>query len=51
MTPKPKTYEPVDGYSRELKQAADIAQRHRVATLVEIAARRPWIRGRPSHET
>jgi chromosome segregation ATPase len=31
-----KTYEPVDGYSRELNQAADIAQRHRVATLVEI---------------
>lgn len=33
---KAKTYQPVDGYSRELNQAADIAQRHRVATLVEI---------------
>jgi septal ring factor EnvC (AmiA/AmiB activator) len=33
---KAKDYEPVDGYSRELKQAADIAQRHRVATLVDL---------------
>lgn len=31
-----KAFEPVDGYSRELNQAADIAQRHRVATLVEV---------------
>jgi hypothetical protein len=29
-------FDPVDGYSRDLNQAADIAQRHRVATLVEI---------------
>lgn len=33
---KAKGYEPVDGYSRELNLAADIAQRHRVATLVEV---------------
>jgi septal ring factor EnvC (AmiA/AmiB activator) len=31
-----KSFDPVDGYSRELSQAADIAQRHRVATLVEV---------------
>lgn len=29
-------FDPLDGHSRELGQAADIAQRHRVATLVEI---------------
>ena len=34
--PQGKAFEPVDDYSRELNQAADIAQRHRVATLVEI---------------
>lgn len=31
-----KAFDPVDGFSRELNQAADIAQRHRVATLVEV---------------
>ncbi len=31
-----KAFEPVDDYSRELTQAADIAQRHRVATLMEV---------------
>jgi septal ring factor EnvC (AmiA/AmiB activator) len=31
-----KAFDPVDDYSRELNQAADIAQRHRVATLVEV---------------
>jgi hypothetical protein len=33
---KTRAYEPVGGFSRELNQAADIAQRHRVATLVEV---------------
>ncbi len=33
---KAGNYESVDSYSSELSQAADIAQRHRVATLVEV---------------
>ncbi|KMY67789.1 hypothetical protein AAU61_07890 [Desulfocarbo indianensis] len=31
-----KAFSPVDDYSRALNQAADIAQRHRVATLIEV---------------